>query len=395
MSLISPIYLTPSNTDMSENTFKRPQLRPIGSKHELRSKERQSHDLKDSPLITPGMPKKALEYPQLRFMGSKSRLLPWIHDVISPIAFNSVLDAFSGSGCVSYLFKTMGKEVVSNDFLKFTHQIAMGCIENPGLTISDDEITLLLRDRRNKKRFIAETFAGIFFTPADLDFLDVVWSNLKKIDNPLKRALVISALVRSSVKKQPRGVFTVSGDLSAYNDGRRDLRLSMNEHFLESIKIYNNIVFDNGQNNRAFNGDVFDVEINVDLVYMDPPYVPQADDNCYIKRYHFLEGLATYWKGLELMESSKVKKLPKRYTPFSYKKTAIEAFDAMFRKFADSTLVLSYSSNGFPDLPELVKLMKKYKPHVEVFEKDHRYHFGTHSAVNRATVQEYLILGTA
>jgi DNA adenine methylase/adenine-specific DNA-methyltransferase len=190
-------------------------------------------------------------------------------------------------------------------------------------------------------------------------------------------------------------VFTVSGDLSIYNDGRRDLRLSLHEHFLESLKIFNTIVFDNGQNNRACSGDIFALEAEVDLVYMDPPYVPRADDNCYIKRYHFLEGLATYWQGLELMEKTKVKKLPKRYTPFSYRKTAIEAFDAMFRKFADSTLVLSYSSNGFPDLSILVKLMEKYKPRVEVFEKAHRYHFGTHSGVNRATVQEYLILGTA
>jgi len=345
------------------------------------------------PLDLPEMPTKALAYPQLRFMGSKSRLLPWIHEIVSPLEFNSVLDAFSGSGCVSYLFKAMGKEVVSNDFLKFTHQLATGCIENPGLTVSTDEVTLLLKKRASRKRFIAETFTGIFFTPGDLDFLDVVWSNMSKLDSPYKKALVISALVRGCAKKQPRGVFTVSGDLSNYDDGRRDLRLSLHEHFIESLQVFNSIVFDNGKNNRALNGNALDVEATVDLVYMDPPYVPRADDNCYIKRYHFLEGLATYWEGLELMQSSKVKKLPKRHTPFSYRKSAVEAFDAMFRKFADSTLVLSYSSNGWPDLDVLVKLMKKYKPTVEVFEKDYRYHFGTHAGVNRAEVQEYLILG--
>jgi adenine-specific DNA-methyltransferase len=341
----------------------------------------------------PEMPAKALGYPQLRFMGSKSRLLPWIHEIVAPLEFDSALDAFSGSGCVSYLFKTMGKEVVSNDFLKFTHQLAVGCIENPGIKVSDEEVSLLLRARKSRKHFIADTFTGIFFTPADLDFLDVVWSNIPKLDSTWKKALVISALVRGCAKKQPRGVFTVSGDLSNYDDGRRDLRLSLHEHFQESLRIYNSIVFDNGRNNRALNGNALDVEIPVDLVYMDPPYVPRADDNCYIKRYHFLEGLATYWEGLELMQTSKVKKLPKRHTPFSHRKSAVEAFDAMFRKFADSTLVLSYSSNGFPDLEVLTKLMKQYKPVVEVFEKDHRYHFGTHAGVNRALVKEYLILG--
>jgi esterase/lipase superfamily enzyme len=47
---------------------------------------------------------------------------------------------------------------------------------------------------------------------------------------------------------------------------------------------------------------------------MDPPYVPLADDNCYIKRYHFLEGLACYWEGKELMMSSKVRKIVKPFT---------------------------------------------------------------------------------
>lgn len=343
--------------------------------------------------LLPEMPARALEYPQLRFMGSKSRLLPWIHDIVSPLEFDTVLDAFSGSGCVSYLFKAMGKEVVSNDFLKFTHQLAVACIENPGVNVSDDDVALLFQERENRKRFISETFSGIFFTPPDLDFLDIVWSNLYRLENPWKKALAISAMVRGCAKKQPRGVFTVSGDLSNYNDGRRDLRLTLKEHFLESLQIYNRIVFDNGKQNRAVNGDALDLEVPVDLVYMDPPYVPRADDNCYIKRYHFLEGLATYWEGLELMETSKVKKLPKRHTPFSYRKSAVEAFDKMFRRFADSTLVLSYSSNGYPDLDVLVKLMKQYKPTVEVFEKDHRYHFGTHAGVTRAEVQEYLILG--
>lgn len=343
----------------------------------------------------PEIPERSLKYPQMRFMGSKSRLLPWIHEVIAPLEFNSVLDAFSGSGCVSYLFKTMGKEVISNDFLKFTHQLATGCIENPGLTVSSDEVAFLLRKNPRRKRFIAETFTGIFFTPADLDFLDIIWSNIPKLDSPYKKALVISAMVRGCAKKQPRGVFTVSGDLSNYDDGRRDLRLSLNEHFHESLKLYNGIVFDNGKNNRALNGNALDVEVKADLVYMDPPYIPRADDNCYIKRYHFLEGLATYWEGLELMGSSKVRKLPKRHTPFSYRNSAVETFDTMFHKFADSTLLLSYSSNGYPDLDVLVRLMEKYKRTVEVFEKDHRYHFGTHSGVNRAEVQEYLILGLA
>lgn len=153
--------------------------------------------------------------------------------------------------------------------------------------------------------------------------------------------------------------------------------------------------YDDGRGHRAICGDVFDSPPGADLVYMDPPYVPRSDDNCYIKRYHFLEGLASYWKGLEILQDSKVRKLRKRFTPFSYRRTAPDALHALFHRFADSILVLSYSSNGYPELAELVRIMRHYKRRVTVFEQPHRYHFGTHSRVRRerALVQEYLILG--
>ena len=194
-------------------------------------------------------------------------------------------------------------------------------------------------------------------------------------------------------KRQPRGVFTVAGDPERYKDGRRDLRLSIKEHFHEHVEAYNAAVFDNARENQSQRCDVFAAENRVDLVYLDPPYVPRSDDNCYMKRYHFLEGLSCYWENVEIMEKTRVKKIAKPFTPFSYRKTAVDAFDRMFSHFADSTIVLSYSSNGYPDLSELKKILGRYKSAIEVHERDHRYHFGTHAAASRNEVTEYLVVG--
>lgn len=342
-----------------------------------------------------GFPSRVTDFPQIRFMGSKYRLLPWIHTVLSDLAFESAADAFSGSGCVGYLFKAMGKRVATNDFLNLGTTLAKALIENPGRQFTEASLKVLLETDREHERFIEKTFSGIFFTPKDLRFLDQASWNIRKLAEPYEQAIARSALIRSCVKRQPRGVFTIAGDPDKYKDGRRDLKLSLHEHFLEQVQVYNDAAFDNGQRNAAHCGDVFDWQLPapVDLVYMDPPYVPRADDNCYMKRYHFLEGLSCYWEGKTLMPETKVKKIEKPYTPFSYRKDAIDAFDRMFRKFADSILVLSYSSNGYPDLAVLRRLMRKYKPSVEIFERAHRYHFGTHQAVKRAQVQEYLIVG--
>jgi adenine-specific DNA-methyltransferase len=252
----------------------------------------------------------------------------------------------------------------------------------------------LLAVRGNGPHFIEKTFDGIFYATDDLKFLDRVSANAEKLERPEQRALARAALMRSCLKKQPRGVFTVSGNLSRYDDGRRDLRLSIEEHFLEQVEAFNRVVFDNGRRHTVKHADVFSLKPKgIDLVYLDPPYVPRADDNCYMKRYHFLEGLSCYWQGVRIMKDTKVKKIEKPYTPFSYRRTAIEAFDRLFQIYRDSIIVLSYSSNGFPDREILETLLRRYKTTVTAYEKPHRYHFGTHDGVERAAVHEYLIVG--
>lgn len=103
-------------------------------------------------------------------------------------------------------------------------------------------MSLLAYDPRHL-RFIQQTFDGIFFTIEDLRFLDQVSWQVEQLGDPFKKAIAVSGMVRSS-----------------------------------------------------------------------------------IKRYHFLEGLSLYWKHSEIVKDSKVKKLKKRLTPFSYRRTAVDAF---------------------------------------------------------------------
>ncbi len=349
---------------------------------------------RDPAVSTLSLPARAADYPELRYMGSKHRLLPWIHSVLSGLEFETAADPFVGSGCVSYLMKAMGKRVVASDFLNFPVVLATATVANSKHRLDGPAMAKLLAPAPHAPDFIQRTFTNVFYTPEDLRFLDRVSANIAELGNPAQAAMARAALIRSCLKKQPRGVFTVSGDLSRYDDGRRDLRLTIEEHFLEQAEAFNRVVFDNGKRNTAKRSDVFSTKpTGIDLVYLDPPYVPRSDDNCYVKRYHFLEGLSCYWEGLRIMERTKVKKIEKQRTPFGSRKTAIEAFDRLFQLYRDSIIVLSYGSNGYPDLDVLAALMRRYKGKVTVHEREHRYHFGTHANVERSTVQEYLIVG--
>jgi adenine-specific DNA-methyltransferase len=63
------------------------------------------------------------KFPTTRYQGSKHKLTNWIKEKTQYLDFDSVLDGFGGTGSVSFLFKSMGKKVIYNDYLKFNYTI--------------------------------------------------------------------------------------------------------------------------------------------------------------------------------------------------------------------------------------------------------------------------------
>ena len=333
-------------------------------------------------------------FPGTRYMGSKNKLISEIWGVLQDIEFETAIDAFSGSGVVSYFLKSRGKEVYSNDFLSFSSHISKALVENAEIKISSAELDFLVSSSTNKSRFISDTFKGIYFTDTENSFLDSLRHNINYLDNSFKKSLAISAISRSCLKRRPRGIFTYVGN--RYDDGRNDLKKDLKEHFVENIKAFNDAVFNNKKNNKTYNEDVFNLKCNADLVYLDPPYLNPKSDNDYIRRYHFVEGLSRNWEGVEIQEHTKTKKFKRYKSLFDSKSTVYTAFDKLFKKYENSIIVVSYSSNSLPTKDEMIVLLKKYKQSVEVKEIDYTYTFGTqsHKVGNNANrVKEYLFVG--
>lgn len=337
---------------------------------------------------------RAQAFPRLRYMGSKFQLLPHLERLFAELGGDSAVDAFSGSGVVSYLLKAQGFSVTANDFLTFPGMITRATVANSSVKLTQSEVDRICGPAADDRDFIQSTFDGLYFTADDRAFLDSAWSHIDLLTG-YKQDLAISALVLSAARRQPRGVFTFT-DSSRYADGRRDLQMSLRDHFRRAVAEYNAVVFSNQRTSRSVTGDVFNLDAQtVDLVYLDPPYAPPRDDADYIKRYHFLEGLSVYWRGVKIMEETKTKKLEKRFTPFAYKRTIEDALLRTFEHFEDSgAIVLSYSSNALPAADRIVDLLGKVKPKVRTIAVDHKYSFGTHAAATRRAVAEYLFVGT-
>src|SRR5699024_7017342 len=111
---------------------------------------------------------------------------------------------------------------------------------------------------------------------------------------------------------------------------------------------------------RSRHGDAMTVRAQENaLVYIDPPYYSPLSDNEYVRRYHFVEGLARNWQGVEIQKNTLTKKFKSYPTPFSSRTGAHDAFDRLFRRHRDSILLVSYSSNSLPTLDEMVALMNE------------------------------------
>ncbi|NLT15911.1 MAG: Dam family site-specific DNA-(adenine-N6)-methyltransferase [Clostridiales bacterium] len=340
------------------------------------------------------VPEQVKKYPPTRFMGSKSKLLPEIMAVASRLRFDSVIDLFSGSGIVSYLFKSCGKEVFSNDYMAMSCVFTSAMVANNNTVLSEAETESLLCGEP-ENTFVSDTFGGIYFSDDDNHLIDVLRTNIQKLRDKNKRSIALASLIRACIKKRPRGIFTYVG--ARYNDGRKDLILPFAEHFRMAVRAVNNAIFDNGHKNRVRMGDALSCEAKKpSLVYIDPPYYSPFSDNEYVRRYHFVEGLARNWEGVTIQRETLTKKFKSYPTPFSSKSDTVLAFDSLFERFQEHQLIVSYSSNSKPSKEEMLELLRRRKKHVRVFPVAYKYSFGNQNHKiddNRNSVEEFLFVG--
>ncbi|HYZ53371.1 MAG TPA: DNA adenine methylase, partial [Streptosporangiaceae bacterium] len=84
----------------------------------------------------PGAVNRTTSFPRLRYMGSKYRLVPHLAGIFDEVGGATALDAFSGSGVVSYLLKALGYQVTANDFLAFPTTIARATVVNQDVRLT-------------------------------------------------------------------------------------------------------------------------------------------------------------------------------------------------------------------------------------------------------------------
>ncbi len=324
------------------------------------------------------------------YIGNKHFIMNWI-DKQMPKGVKSIFDAFSGGANVAYFYKRKGLQVFANDLMKYPYHIARAVVENNTVTLSDEDVEMLLADNPKAKSFIVDTFYGYYYTKPILEFLDNTYANIQnlRVTDPTgyKKDLALAALGHTCKAKAVFGEFSRSkkGMRKGLTESTRyksdEVKRKMAKEsslgniplasfintFKHYIRLLNSLVYDNGQQNKVYNGKVLDVipKVKADLIYCDPPYITEFGANDYEGKYHFVEGLMTYWEGKDIQNNQR-KSYPSRT---KYNK---ESMAGLFEKLIEKSrghfphILISYRDRAFPNQKEISGMLRGAYKNVKV-----------------------------
>lgn len=291
------------------------------------------------------------KFPSTRYQGSKSKIINWIKGNVENLDFSSVIDVFGGTGAVSYMFKSIGKKVIYNDYLKFNSIIANALIKNNNVKLLPESLDFVLKKHSGMDypSFVEDNFEDIYFTQAENKWLDITITNINLLQDDTQKSIALFALFQFCITKRPynlfhrKNLYVRNAQVSRTFGNKKTWDTSFETHFRKFVIEANNSIFNNYLDNETYNEDCFNLEVDCDLVYLDPPYISNSGVGVnYFNFYHFLEGLVDYdnW-GFRIEQNSKHKQLKTIQSAWSDKQKIYQAFDELICKYQNSIIVIS------------------------------------------------------
>lgn len=246
-----------------------------------------------------------------RYLGSKTKMLPFIVELIESLSgdIGSVLDVFAGTGVVGAALNRGNRSILANDLLLSNVIPLRAFLETS--RVDDTRITELLGRLSSLKpdpsNYFARTFGGTYFTKQTAAQIGTIreeialWSRQKRIGEDEEEILLTSLLYAAD-----RCALTC-GHYDAWREGVADH--TRDELILKRPRID----CEKNKGNRVFHEDanVLIRELDVDVVYIDPPY----NSRQYSDTYHLLENLIT-WKKPPV--HGKARKMERRHIKSRY-----------------------------------------------------------------------------
>lgn len=335
----------------------------------------------------------------MRYIGGKSTLLNDIENLIANSADNvtKIIDIFSGSGVVSAHFKSLGYDIIGNDFLYFAYVLSRGSTAlNSKPTFSKlriaspidylNDLTLKTADIDISDCFIFQNYSPhdkvtrMYFQNDNAIKIDIIRLTIEK----WKTSNLINEdeyfyLLATLIAAVPY-ISNITGVYGAY----------LKHWDKRTFKPLTLIAPTNICNGKAifYNQDCDELlpKISADLLYADPPY----NSRQYLPNYHILETIARY-DYPEIYGITGMRNYENQKSEFCSKSSVESAFRRMIQNANVRYVVISYNTEGLLSKETLSEICLEFavKKTFRCRDIDYRRYNNIGTKSHRVTEQLY------
>jgi adenine-specific DNA-methyltransferase len=275
-----------------------------------------------------------------RYLGSKAKLLDFIHKVVNDNCENikSFADIFGGTGNVAWSFNDSKTKIIVNDILESNHLSYIAWFGNDDVSNSKikELVTYYNSVNPSEENYFSKNFSDTYFSKVNCKKIGFIREDIeKKYDegeiNVRERAILITSLIYAMDH-----IANTVGHYDAYRmhgDLKKDLVLEMlslpNKNINEGNEIY------------CEDSNALVKKIKADLVYIDPPY----NSRQYCDAYHLLENVATWKKPDVYGVARKMKRSESMKSKYCMQKATL-AFDDLIENINAKYILVSYNNMG-------------------------------------------------
>jgi adenine-specific DNA methylase len=352
----------------------------------------------------------------INYVGNKKRLLRAIAEFLSSenIEFDSVFDAFSGSGVVSLMFSMMGKKVISNDLLSSSALNAVMFLETRCIPLLDGDAEDLVEGvPPDGSGDFMQLRHKQFFDPAESEFLDRYKDNLalsglagsppsfyvgKTIDdngdpvdkyinlgsnylpsdgslgNPHAASFAMYAICSQIMSKCFLGGRYYKGQTLSRLDKRlersegsllmEDFKAALSPRAGKGLLVWDILMEEKlKQEPLVFNCDTVRLLesgcVDADLVYLDPPYGGASSN--YTELYTVCE---EYVRGGDLKEDPELQEASARFKKVKGYRENFDILLDLCQRFP--SWVISFNESSYASIDDIVDQVSKFGRKVSV-----------------------------
>ncbi|NDZ97595.1 DNA modification methylase [Streptomyces sp. SID6673] len=349
----------------------------------------------------------------LTYIGNKRSLLPVIDAAAEQVQTRLghrlvVLDAFSGSGAVSRLFKARAGRVIANDLESYA-RVMSECYLSNRADVDPDEIGSLVEIINTQvdqglsvDGFIEELYAPdddehirpgerVFYTRDNARRLDAYATLIHQLDERVKPYLLAPLLSLASVHANTSGVFKGfhkdrRTGIGRFGGSGRDALVRI----LRTIRLSPPVLSRHSAQRQVLQMDANALPGHVgpvDLAYLDPPY----NQHPYGSNYFMLNLLVDYTRPKEI---SPISGIPVDWNRSRYnvRRDSATLLHDLVASLDARFLILSFNDEGYITPAEMVEMLASVGAVTEFRSRYNTFRGSRNLRARRTHVTEHLFV---